>query len=219
MDKSEADRDWHRIGVYGGTFDPIHYGHLRTALEVKEVLQLDQLRLVPSCRPPHRDSPAANAGQRLQMLRLAIAEEPGLLADARELERSGPSYMVDTLQSLHDEIEGCSLLLIIGSDAFRTLNGWYQWQQLFDLAHVLVMHRPGEVIYEAELSPFFRQCFCADREVLKKRRFGCLSFQAVTQLSISASQIRRILLEKRNPRFLLPDAVLHYIRTERLYSA
>ena len=131
------------IGIFGGTFDPIHYGHLRSALEVKEIFGLTEVRLIPSAQPPHREQPAATALMRLQMLELAVKNQPGLIIDTRELNRSGVSYMVDTLKSLRKEFKDEPLLLFIGSDAFNNLKTWYQWQHLFDFAHIVVMTRPG----------------------------------------------------------------------------
>ena len=132
------------IGVYGGTFDPVHYGHLRTALEVNEYFSLDELRLIPCSRPPHRVSPMAAADMRLQMLRLAVGNDPVFIIDKRELTRGGPSYMVDTLISIREEVAEVPLLLFIGADGFRYLTSWFQWERLFDFAHIVVMSRPGE---------------------------------------------------------------------------
>jgi nicotinate-nucleotide adenylyltransferase len=131
------------IGVYGGTFNPVHYGHLRTALEVKELFELEQLRLIPCRVPPHRDEPEVPAHIRLQMLEAAVSGTPGFSVDRRELDRAGPSYMVDTLHSLRSEIGNMPLLLFIGADAFGGLERWHQWQRLFDYAHIVVMTRPG----------------------------------------------------------------------------
>ncbi|PPD32864.1 MAG: nicotinic acid mononucleotide adenylyltransferase, partial [Methylomonas sp.] len=127
------------IGIFGGTFDPVHYGHLRSALEVKELFGLDEVRLIPCYQPPHRDQPKASATMRLQMLQQAINHEPGLVVDSRELNRAGPSYMVDTLKSLREEFSEQTLLLFIGSDAFENLTSWHRWQQLFDYAHLVVL--------------------------------------------------------------------------------
>ena len=136
------------IGIFGGTFDPIHYGHLRSALEVKDIFGLNEVRLIPCASPPHREQPAVTAEMRLQMLELAIKNQPGLKIDTRELDRhkvsdQTPSYMVDTLKSLRQEFPAEPLLLFIGTDAFKHLTSWHQWQQLFDYAHIVVMTRPG----------------------------------------------------------------------------
>ncbi len=132
------------IGVYGGTFNPVHYGHLRTALEVKELFGLQRLHLIPCRLPAHRGQPEADAEIRMQMLAAAVADTPGFFADRRELERDGPSYMVDTLAALRSELaDDTPLLLFIGADAFAGLERWHRWQRLFELAHVVVMTRPG----------------------------------------------------------------------------
>lgn len=205
------------IGVYGGTFDPVHFGHLRTALEVLEIFALDELRLIPCSQPPHRGHPEVTAAFRLQMLQLAAAEQPGFVVDDRELRRDGPSYMVDTLASLRSETDAATpLLLFIGADAFAGLERWHQWQRLFDYAHIVVMTRPASPA--PILSPFLELRHTNNKQHLKNQPAGCILLQNVTQLEISATQIRRLLAEHRDPRFLLPDAVLAFIRHHRLYQ-
>jgi len=206
------------IGIYGGTFNPVHYGHLRTALEVKELFELEQLRLIPCRLPPHRDEPEVPAEIRLQMLEAAIADTPGFSVDRRELDRAGPSYMVETLQSLREELgREVSLLLFIGADAFAGLAGWYQWQHLFDYAHVVVMTRPG---FSGQALPEFLQQRCARTgEQLRRQAAGYLYFQEVTALAISATEIRQLLAVGHNPQFLLPDSVIALIRRYQLYQA
>ncbi len=131
------------IGLFGGTFDPIHYGHLRPLWEVKEALKFDQLRLIPSFIPPHRGKPGASAKQRLEMLRLAVADVPDYEVDERELQRGGPSYTVETLQSLRNELGDQPLCWVMGLDAFLGLASWYQWRRITELAHIVVTQRPG----------------------------------------------------------------------------
>ena len=133
------------VGVLGGTFDPIHHGHLRPALEVLEALGLAELRFVPCRIPAHRATPSVSAEQRLDLVRLATAEQAGFVADDRELRRPGPSYMIDTLASLRTEFGDTPLVLIVGSDAFRELHTWRRWRELTDLAHIAIMRRPGPV--------------------------------------------------------------------------
>lgn len=206
------------IGIYGGTFNPVHYGHLRTALEVKELFELEQLCLIPCRLPPHRDEPEVPAEIRLQMLEAAIADVPGFSVDRRELDRPGPSYMVETLQSLREELGSeLPLLLFIGADAFAGLAGWYQWRHLFDYAHLVVMTRPG---FSGTVLPAFLQQRCAHTgEQLRSQAAGFLYFQEVTALAISATAIRQLLAIGRNPRFLLPDAVISLIGRYQLYQA
>ncbi len=162
------------IGILGGTFDPIHYGHLRSALEVKDVFGLTEVRLIPCANPPHREQPTVTAKMRLQMLELAIKNQPGLKIDTRELDRydqhQAPSYMVDTLKSLRQEFPTEPLLLFIGSDAFKHLTGWHQWQQLFDYAHIVVMTRPG--FETQELDGFFKARLAKDEKRAGARYCG-----------------------------------------------
>lgn len=204
------------IGIFGGTFDPVHYGHLRSALEVKELFGLDEVRLIPCHQPPHRDQPKASATIRLRMLQQAINHEPGLIVDSRELDRAGPSYMVDTLKSLREEFSGQSLLLFIGSDAFENLTSWHRWQQLFDYAHLVVLIRPGYAIKTHD--EFFNQRLAHDKTELSQTPAGSIFFQPVTQLDISATAIRNMIAQKQSPRFLLPDAVIEYIQQHQLYQ-
>lgn len=208
------------IGIFGGTFDPVHYGHLRSALEVKDIFRLDEVRLIPCANPPHREQPAVTAEMRLRMLELAIKNQPGLKIDTRELDRYDqhqvPSYMVDTLESLRQEFPTEPLLLFIGADAFKHLTGWHQWQRLFDYAHLVVMTRPG--FESQQLDDFFKARLAVDIKELSQTKAGKLCFQQVTQLDISATAIRDIIARKQNPGFLLPDAVIEYIKQHTLYE-
>ncbi len=206
------------IGVLGGTFDPVHFGHLRPALELYEMLGLDQLRMIPCGIPPHRDLPRASGAQRLAMLQLALTDEPGLVIDQRELQRPGPSYMVDTLISLREELGGVPLALIIGMDAFHGLERWHRWRELVDLCHLIVAHRPGWLApAEGELAALLAARQVGDAAALRGRPAGGVGFCAVTQLDISASRIRELVRVGQSPRFLLPDPVLDYITTAGLY--
>lgn len=203
------------IGVYGGTFDPVHYGHLRTALEVKEVFALDEIRLIPCSQPPHRDMPLIPSEMRMEMLNLSVQNQPGLLVDKRELEREGYSYMVDTLKSLRDESKDKSITLFMGTDAFQNLTSWHQWQQLFDYAHIVVISRPNHQLKVS--STFLSSRLTKNRIDLKMNKFGYLFFQSVTQLDISATTIRNIIKMGLNPGYLLPDVVIDYIKQNKLY--
>lgn len=206
------------IGVYGGTFNPVHYGHLRTALEVKELFGLQRLHLIPCRLPAHRGQPEADAEIRMQMLAAAIADTPGFYADRRELERDGPSYMVDTLAQLRRELSSATpLLLFIGADAFAGLERWHQWQRLFEFAHVVVMTRPG--FQRGPLPPFLQQRIVDDSLLLSTETAGRVLFQPVTALAISATEIRRLIAAGRSPQFLLPDRVIALIRQHQLYQA
>ncbi len=203
------------IGIYGGTFNPVHYGHLRTALEVKELFALDQLRLIPCRLPVHREAPEVSAELRLHMLEIALSNTVGLHVDRRELDRPGPSYMVDTLQSLRAENPEQTLVLFMGLDAFAGLERWHRWQTLFELAHLVVMTRPA--FARPALSAFLQQRLCHERQQLQQQRAGLLCFASVTALDISASLIRQLIAHGRDPKFLLPDELIGFIRQHQLY--
>jgi nicotinate-nucleotide adenylyltransferase len=208
------------IGVFGGTFDPVHFGHLRTALEIKESLHLDQVRLVPCRFPPHREIPAASAKQRLTMLRMAVQNETGMCIDAQELQREGPSYSVDTLAATRKETdETTPICLIVGMDAFAGLETWHQWRILFDLAHIVVMYRAGAVPpLPNTLTEFIEDKTVQSAAILRSTNSGLILFQQVIQLDISATRIRRLIKEGRNARWLLPDSVLQMIKEQHLYT-
>lgn len=207
------------IGIFGGTFDPVHFGHLRMAYEVLEDLALAEVRLIPCHIPPHRARPQLGSDRRLELLRLAVADVPGLLVDDRELRRDGPSYTVDTLEQLRGEFSGRSLCLILGMDSFLGLPSWHRWQELAELANLIVLDRPGSVLpKQGELAEWL-----APRRIDAPTRLGTTSagtvyFHPVTQLDISATQIRRLLASGRPPRFLMPDAVWRQIAEAGLYG-
>jgi nicotinate-nucleotide adenylyltransferase len=204
------------IGILGGTFDPVHYGHLRSALEVKDIFGLTEVRLIPCAQPPHRQQPSATAWMRLEMLKLAIGSQAGLIVDDRELKRDGASYMIETLSSLRQDFITEPLLLFIGSDAFNQLTKWHEWQHLFDFSHIIVMTRPGYEIQQ--LDDFFNTRLTKNRSELVQNSSGKLYFQQVSQLDISATAIRNMIAEQQNPGFLLPDIVIAYIRQHQLYQ-
>jgi nicotinate-nucleotide adenylyltransferase len=192
------------LAIFGGTFDPVHLGHLSVAWEASELLDAE-VRLMPASVPPHRAPPMASAVQRVAMLRAALQGQSRLTLDTRELERSGPSYTIDTLIELRAEQGERPLVLLIGADAFAGLPGWHRWRELFELAHIGVLSRPG---VEAEL-PDELQHVIANRRVenaaaLRHASTGKLIELAVTPLEISATRIRELLVEGRDPRYLLP---------------
>ena len=208
------------IGVLGGTFDPIHYGHLRPALELLEALELAEIRFVPCRIPAHRGTPWVTAEQRLTLVRLATTGQPGFVTDDRELRREGPSYMVDTLASLRNDFPDAPLCLIVGTDAFRELHTWRCWRDLSGLAHIVVMQRPGVLQpLPPPLDAFIAPRVIHDALALRRRLAGGVLFQPVTQLDISASRIRALLARGQSPRYLLPEAVLAYIHDRGLYRS
>ena len=209
------------IGVLGGTFDPIHFGHLRTALDVAEMMNLEQVRFIPAGIPPHRDRPVASAEQRLAMVELAIADQAGFVVDAREIRREGPSYMVDTLASLRTELgEHPPLGLILGLDAFSELDSWHRWSELIELAHLLVMTRPGwreQDISSAALQELMTRHKVTNPVDCHQTAAGCVVFLPVSQLGISSTQIRQAVRAGQDIRYLLPDSVYGLIRQEQIY--
>jgi len=207
------------IGILGGTFDPIHYGHLRTALDVQQALGLEQVRFIPLRDPPHRGRPQLAAGERLALLQAALTGQPGFLADDRELHREGPSYTLDTLRSLRRELgPSVSLCLLLGQDAFLGFPEWHRPREILDLAHLVVMRRPdAPPPQRPELEPLVAGRQVEDPARLRLAPGGLLYWVRVTQLEISATAIRELLARDLSPRFLLPDAVLERIRQRGLY--
>jgi nicotinate-nucleotide adenylyltransferase len=208
------------IGVFGGTFDPVHFGHLRAAHEARELLGLAEFRLVPAGHPPHREPPVATPRQRLEMLRLAAGPVPGFRVDDREISRSGQSYMVDTLGEIRAECGAAPLVLVIGLDAANHLDGWHRWKSLFELAHLAVMSRPGAAFgWQGELKSEMERRLVETPRALRSDPAGRVVLLDITQLAISSTDIRLQLHSGRSPRFLLPTSVLGYIREQRLYLA
>ncbi len=207
------------IGILGGTFDPIHYGHLRTALDVQQRLSLDEIRFIPCGEPAHRNTPVAEPLQRLAMVRAAIAGQARFTADDREIRRDGPSYMVDTLISLKHDFKTEALCLILGMDSFNGLAQWYKWETIFDLANIVVMRRPttdGHTKLNKLLFSKIKHRL-TDADDLNKKQSGGVSFVAVTQLDISATEIRRQWQQCQDIQFFLPDSVLTLIQQQNIY--
>jgi len=212
------------IGLLGGTFDPVHYGHLRAADDVRRALGLAEVRLVPAGDPPHRAAPSASAEQRLAMLDLAVAEFPGLVVDPREIARAGKSYTVLTLEELRAEVPSRPLVLIVGVDAFAGLPTWHRWREVFALAHVVVVTRPGTSVDEAiggALGEEWVARATADPARLETTPAGAIYVQPIRPQPISATVIRRALAQGpagvAEVRGLLPPAVLAYIDRNQLY--
>ncbi len=206
------------IGIFGGTFDPVHFGHLRAATEASELLPLDRFHLLPAGSPPHRSKTFASAEHRLAMLALATDDYPELVVDDREVRRQGESYMVDTLAEIRGETNDGPLVLMVGQDAVNQLDKWYEWRRLFDLAHLVVMRRPNSRHeYSGELFAELQPRLIDDPELLTGKPAGCVLPLEVTQLEISSTGIRELIARQRSPRFLLPESVIHYIEEHGLY--
>lgn len=201
------------IGILGGTFDPIHNAHLRTALDVQQALGLEEIRLIPLRNPPHRGQPYTTAEQRLAMVKAAIKNEPRLVVDERELQREGKSYTVDTLHSLRKELGADEpICLLMGTDAFRGFPQWHQPEEILKQAHLVIMQRPGES------RPYlYPERVIEEPKQLGSSPSGLILFQAVTQLEISATAIRELVRQGRSPGYLVPDAVAEIIENLGLY--
>jgi nicotinate-nucleotide adenylyltransferase len=194
------------IGILGGTFDPVHFGHLRPALEIMQLIGLQQVRFLPNRTPPHRETPWLNAENRLELLNTAIADQPGFVLDEREMRREGQSYMVDTLESLQVDFPSESICLILGMDAFLGLRQWHQWQRIPQFCHLIVTTRPG-FEFNPDAIEDLPVTLATTAAELDEVATGRILLQSVTQLDISASVIRKLLARERSVRYLLPDRV------------
>ncbi len=207
------------IGVFGGTFDPIHYGHLRTAFEMLQALDFEHVRFIPCADPPHRGRTYASAAVRLRLVELAIAGQEGLVADDRELRREGPSYTIDTLSSLRAEFPQRPLGLIVGMDAFLGLETWHRWEDILTVAHIVVAHRPGWKAPDfGPLGDLIAEHGTHRVSDLHDALHGLVHIHAVTQLEISSTEIRDLVAADRDPRFLMPDPVRDEILTANVYK-
>jgi nicotinate-nucleotide adenylyltransferase len=207
------------MGIFGGTFDPIHYGHLRTAFELLQALRLQEIRFLPAGNPPHREQPFANAQLRLETVRAAAAGQAGFVVDDREVRKEGPAYSVESLAELRHEYADRSLCLILGMDAFLSLPNWYQWRELLKLAHLVVAHRPGwRAPGMGPLGELLVDHGTGRIGDLHESRAGCIYIHAVTQLEITSTEVRQLIAMGRDPRFLMPDAVRKLILDANCYS-
>lgn len=207
-----------RIGLLGGTFDPVHIGHLRSALEVADMLGLDELRLVPNARPPHRGQPQVSPEQRLSMVEQAVQGVLPLRVDGRELLRERPSWTIDTLEAVRAELgDGDQLFLLLGWDAFCGLPTWHRWQELLTYCHITVLQRPDA---DSEPPDALRNLLAAravSAPAALQGPAGQIAFVWQTPLAVSATQIRQLLASGKSVRYLVPDAVLAYIEAHGLY--
>lgn len=207
------------IGILGGTFDPIHFGHLRTAFELHQTLDLAEVRFIPCYQPVHRKSPIATPEQRLAMVMKAIENEPAFQVDDSEIQRKGPSYMIDTLEGLHKNLKHTPLCLIMGIDALLHFPSWHRWEDILKRAHLVVAHRPHYHLPTTGIvADLIKHRLTNNPESLHDSLAGHIFLHPVTPLEISATDIRKQITMGRNPRFLLPDSVYKYIQQHGVYS-
>ena len=208
------------IAVLGGTFDPVHYGHLRSAVAVRDELSVQEVRMIPSLSPPHRDPPESSADHRVAMLHAAVAGEPGIVVDEREVYRDGPSYTVDTLRSLRSEVGAdTSIYFVMGADAFYTLDQWYKWQEIIELSHIVVLKRPGFPLeIPDEMQPWMNDKVVVAGASLSDRDYGNVVFLALEQVPVSSTLVRRAIHQGDSTDEMLPTSVIQYIRCNSLYE-
>jgi len=205
------------IGIIGGTFDPIHFGHLRPALEISEQLGLEEVRFIPSATPPHRWKPEATGQQRLNMVKLAIKGSEKFVLDDREYQRKGASYTVDTLHSIRKEVGANKpLCMILGMDAFAYFTQWHEWQKILTLCHIVISSRPN--YDDSKVETWMKDRVVDDSSLLSKTPAGKLYFSKVIQLDISATFIREQIKAGSSPRYLTPADVVEYMQNNSLYQ-
>ena len=211
------------IGLFGGTFDPVHYGHLRTAIEASEYLGLDQLRFMPCGKPPHAKTPGATPEQRFTMLKLALNGEgtPNILVDDTEIKAAEQlSYTYLTLTTLQREEPEAIWVLLLGRDAFAKFDQWYRWRELLNLCHLGILTRPGsDAVHHEAMRQRLGLRTSFDFKELRSQSHGLLADVPVTPLTLSSSEIKRKIQAGLNPRFLTPDDVLDFIDSQRLYRS
>ena len=208
-----------RLGIFGGTFDPIHFGHLRTALELHQALDLAEIRLIPCYQPVHRKLPIASPLQRLAMVNEAIESEKALKVDDIEIRRKGPSYTIDTMIELRKELPNTPICIIMGIDALLSFTSWHRWEEILELAHLIVAHRPQYQLPQTGLvADLLRDRLKKKQSALHQSLHGNIVLQPVTALDISATDIRKQFATGKNPRYLLPNNVYKYIQDHGVYN-
>ena len=208
------------VGILGGTFDPVHNGHLHLAAKFLEILNLAELRFIPLNTPPHRTAPLASAKQRLEMLKLAVENQADLKVDDCEIRRGGISYTIDTLKQLREILDETPICLLMGIENFKNLNHWHQWQSLLDYAHIVIANRPGSdnKLTDGEMKNFMDDSITHSVEILHQQPAGLIMQLDVPMLDISSTQIRNNFQSKLNSDSLLPNKVLDFIQTHHLYN-
>jgi len=207
------------IGIFGGTFNPVHFGHLHSALEILRIIDLDSVHFVPCKAPVHKAQTSISAQHRYAMLLLATESISQFNVDDCEIIRPGPSYMIDTLKELKQRFSHQPLCLLIGTDSFITLPTWKSWSQLLNYSHLIVLHRPGHKLSLcSELEKLLNTHIANDINDLQSQDCGKIYLQTITPLNISSTYIRSLLHAGHKPYFLTPENVIRYIEKHQLYS-
>jgi nicotinate-nucleotide adenylyltransferase len=207
------------LGLFGGTFDPVHIGHLRTAFELRACLGIERILFIPAAVPPHRQQPVAPVALRVAMLEAALTDDDTAIVDRRELERAGPSYSVDTAASLRAEFPEHALCLMLGMDAFLGLTGWRDWERLLALVNIVVARRPGtELPNSGQLGRLLAERRVANPDAGVWDAAGQIVVRDVTQLEISATDLRASIRDGLAPKYLVPDAAWNIIVTSGCYA-
>jgi nicotinate-nucleotide adenylyltransferase len=216
---STNNKEPHSIGILGGTFDPIHHGHLHYGQQIAEQLELEQVSLLPAHIPPHKSGTHANAEQRLEMVKLACQQNPLFCVDDRELHRDEHSYTINTLKQIKAEQPDTILYFFIGMDSLANLSSWYQWQELLTLCHLIVTDRPGYQVPEpgSALGDYIENHLTSDLGRLRQDACGYIYLAHTDNLEISSSAIRERLASRQNCQYLLPESILGYIFKHKLY--
>lgn len=207
-----------RIGLFGGTFDPIHYGHLRSAVEIAELFELSTLYLMPNHQPGHRGPTAASTDHRIEMLAMAVEDASRLVVDTREAERNEPTYTVDTLREIRREQADATLVFFLGMDSFSAFDTWHEWEEILTLTNLVVLDRPGAEHSDFSKNLLMRQQASCGQQIVNGLT-GVIQTCQVTQLDISATDVRRRIADDLSVRFLLPDEVSEYIDANNLYRS
>lgn len=206
------------VGILGGTFNPIHFGHLRLAQELAEALDFDEVRFIPSANPPHKPMPTVTAQHRAEMVKIAIADNALFTLDTCELERVGASYTINTLISLRNSLGAeTSICLIMGSDAFLKLDTWHRWQELLDYSHIVLVQRPNQQQLSQLLQTYLETHYTEHPHELRNKNAGYIHMQAITALDISSTSIRERIKSRLSVRYLLPDSIIEYTTANQLY--
>jgi len=208
----------HPIGLFGGTFDPIHSGHLKIAEQLIDLLDLQCMQFIPNKHPMYRDKPVANAKHRLAMTRIATAHYPKFIVNDVEINRPGPTYTIDTITAIREQIPKQPLCLLIGEDVFASMNGWHDWKKIPDMVHLIIIDRPGVTHpYNSEIQALFDERKTHDTHSLSKKPGGKIIRHLIDPLTISATKVRKKLKTGEDVSREVPPEVLRYIEQHHLY--